>query len=116
MELALGAIRARIEQAGLLPAPQHGGQVLLVGFHSVELLLPQNEAQIFVYDAFGKPYPAGHLELMLAFKGRQPGFYRSSWDEKTFSYRAELRGRDVSAVMVSLTAGARTDLGGAALR
>jgi hypothetical protein len=116
IELAANSARSRIEQAGLLPAAQHGGQVLLVGFHSVELLLPQNEAQVFVYDAFAKPYPAGHLELMVVFKGPNAGFYRLSWDEKTFSYRAELRGRDVSAVMVSLTAGARTDLGGAALR
>lgn len=116
IELAAKSARARIEQAGLLPTPQHGGQVLLVGFHSVELLLRDDEVQLFVYDAFGKAYPAGHLELMLVFRGRQGAFYRLSWDEKTFSYRAALRGRDVALVMVSLTAGEHTDFGGAALR
>lgn len=116
IELAANSARARIEQAGLLAAPQHGGQALLVGFYSVELLLRDDEVQLFVYDAFGKAYPAGHLELMLVFRGRQGAFYRLSWDEKTFSYRAALRGRDVASVMVSLTAGEHTDFGGAALR
>lgn len=118
IELAIASEHARIQQAGLSPEPRHGGRVLLVGFHAVEVMLRPDEVELFVYDAFGKPYPAGHLELVVAFDAAQPLLYRLRWDEKTFSYRAGLLGRDVGKlpISVSLTAGEHTDFGAGALR
>lgn len=119
MDLSSKSTSARIQQAALAPAAEHGGRVLLVGFHAAEVLLRPEEAALFVYDAFGKPYPKGHLEVVLSFEtAPQPRLYRLAWDEKTSSYRAALRGADSAAATLSvwLTAGERTDFGAFALR
>jgi hypothetical protein len=108
---------ARIRQAALAPAPTRAGRVVLVGFHSVEVVATQGELELFVYDAFGKRYPANHLELVVLLRTKpNVTLSRASWDAQRESYRVKLAAADVATVpfRISLRAGERIDWGGAA--
>jgi hypothetical protein len=108
---------ARIQQAALAPAPTRGGRVVLLGFHSVEVVATQGELELFVYDAFGKRYPANHLELVVLLRTKpNVTFLRAAWDARRESYRAKLGAADAATVpfRISLRAGERIDWGGAA--
>jgi hypothetical protein len=113
---AAAGLAGRLQQAGLAPPARHGGHVVLVGYYAVELSVRGAAVTAFVSDAFGKPYPAGHLGLMLAF-GSEAKFIsvNLAWDAASESYRARVDQQPGLAelpVRVSLTAGERTHLGG----
>lgn len=114
-----GSNFSRIQQAALAPQPLHGGRVVLVGFHAVEIVSQRSELVAFVYDAFGKPYAASHLELMLSL-GVPPKalVYRLLWDEPRACYRMDAGSADATnlPLRISLRAGERIDWGGAAAR
>lgn len=105
----------RIARAALLGRPRHGGRLVAAGYYSAELLLRPGDVEAFVYDAFGEPYRAAHLALMLAFGSEDDySVLKLAWDPQARAYRARISQPETivgRAVRLSLTAGARTYLG-----
>lgn len=109
--------RGRRAEIALLPEAAHGGRLLAAGLYSTELVTRKQQLCAYVYNAFGKPYPAPHLQLMVALG--PPQRYRVSqlvWDAAAAGYCSVLAAKGVSArdaLRVSLSAGARTFFGAA---
>jgi hypothetical protein len=92
----------------------HGGQIIVAGDYSIELV-PQGElVYAFAFDASGKAHVAGDLALDLDIGGKTFAF---AWDAPTMSYKAKLdAGVDLDAkpVALKLTAGGKVALGAVA--
>lgn len=78
----------------------HGGQVIMVGNYSVELVSKRGFVQAFVFDASGKASVDGKLDLKLDIGGRPVVL---AWDAASLSYGAKLdAGMDIEARPVAL--------------
>ncbi len=94
----------------------HGGRVVVAGEYSVELLAAAGgEVQAFVFDAQGKAYAQGDLELALGIGADAD--LKLAWDPPSLSYRAKLKTDvDLSTepIRVRLVAGGRAFAGAVA--
>jgi hypothetical protein len=92
----------------------HGGQIVMAGDYSIELV-PQGElVYAFAYDASGQAHAAGDLSLELDIGGKTFAF---AWDAATMSYKAKLDAGielDAKPVQLKLTAGGKVALGAVA--
>jgi hypothetical protein len=89
----------------------HGGQVIMVGDYSVELVSNAGFVQAFVFDASGKAHAAGDLDLKLDIGGKAVALV---WDAASLSYKAKLdAGVDINAkpIALKLTAGGKVAVG-----
>lgn len=78
----------------------HGGQVIMVGNYSVELVSKGGFVQAFVFDASGKAHVDGNLDLKLDIGGKPVVLV---WDAASLSYKAKLdAGLDIDAKPVAL--------------
>lgn len=92
----------------------HGGQMIVAGDYSIELV-PQGEfVHAFAFDASGKAHVAGDLALNLDVTGKTLVL---TWDAATMSYKAKLEaGIELNAkpVVLRVTAGGRLAMGAVA--
>lgn len=78
----------------------HGGQVIMVGNYSVELVSKGGFVHAFVFDASGKAHVDGNLDLKLDIGGKPIVLV---WDPASLSYKAKLdAGLDLEAKPVTL--------------
>jgi hypothetical protein len=125
VELAPGAVDVSLEVDGKASAGAaamvalsadaiHGGQVVVAGEYSIELV-PQGEfVYAFAFDASAKAHAAGNLDLALELGGKSFAF---TWDAPTMSYKAKLEAGlelDAKPVVLKLTAGGKLAVGAVA--
>ncbi|MGC4089050.1 MAG: hypothetical protein QM756_14335 [Polyangiaceae bacterium] len=125
VELAPGPLELSIASKGavatgqlgrlaLRAEAQHGGQVVVAGDFSVELVAQGKAVQAFVYDAAAKAVAAADAALVLDVGGSKVSL---AWDAPSASYRGELGAGinlDASPISVSLDAGGKAFVGAAA--
>lgn len=125
VELAPGAVDVSLDIDGKASAGAaamvalsaeavHGGQVIVAGDYSFELV-PQGElVYAFAFDASGKAHAAGNLDLALDLDGKALAF---TWDAPTMSYKAKLDAGielDAKPVVLKLTAAGKLAMGAVA--
>jgi len=92
----------------------HGGQIVMAGDYSIELV-PQGELiYAFAFDASGKAHAGGDLALDLEVGGKTFAF---AWDAATMSYKAKLDAGielDAKPIVLKLTAGGKLAVGAVA--
>jgi hypothetical protein len=125
VELAPGAVDVTLDIDGKTSAGAavmvalsagaiHGGQVIVAGEYSVELV-PQGEVvYAFAFDASGKAHAAGNLDLALELGGKS---FALTWDAPSMSYKATLDAGielDAKPVVLKLAAGGKLALGAVA--
>jgi hypothetical protein len=125
VELAPGAVDVKLDIDGKASAGAaamvalsaeaiHGGQIIVAGDYSLELV-PQGEfVYAFAFDATGKAHAAGDLSLDLDVGGKSLAF---AWDAATMSYKAKLDAGielDAKPVSLKLTAGGKLAMGAVA--
>lgn len=91
----------------------HGGQIIVAGEYSVELVPQGGFVYAFAYDASGKAHASGDLalELKVALGSKMVSF---AWDAPTMSYKAKLdAGMDLDAkpVLLKLAVGGKVATG-----
>jgi len=125
VELAAGAVDVTLDIDGKASAGAaamvalsadavHGGQIVVVGDYSVELLQQGEFVYAFAFDASGKAHAAGDLDLKLDVGGKAFAF---AWDAATMSYKAKLDAGvelDAKPVVLKLTAGGKLAVGAVA--
>jgi hypothetical protein len=125
VELAPGAVDVNLDVDGKASAGAaamvalsaeaiHGGQIVVAGDYSIELVPHGEFVHAFAFDASGKAHVAGDLALDLDVGGKNLAF---TWDAATMSYKAKLdAGIELEAkpVVVKLTAGGKLALGSVA--
>jgi len=93
----------------------HGGQIVMAGDYSVELVNAGGFVAAYVFDASGKAHAAGDLALELDAGGASK--LKFEWDAPSLSYRAKVSGDlDLNAkpIVLSVSAGGKIALGGLA--
>ncbi len=93
----------------------HGGQMVMAGDYSVELVNAGGFVTAYVFDASGKAHAAGDLALDLDAGGASK--LKFEWDAPSLSYRAKVSGDlDLNAkpIVLSVSAGGKIALGGLA--
>lgn len=112
-----GVAHGRRAEIALQPEPAHDGRLLAAGLYTAEIVQRERALCAYVYNAFGKAYPASHLKLMAALgPPERYGVSPLAWNAKESCYCATLApGFDAvrMPLRVSLTAGERTFLGAA---
>lgn len=121
LELSLtgkaGVAVGGLSKVALRVDASHGGEVLVVGDYSVELVAQGKALHAYVFDASGKALTAADLDLRLDLAALVKPNVALTWDAASASYRGELNGKldfDAQPVRVMLTAGGRAFVGGAA--
>jgi hypothetical protein len=112
-----GVAVGRLAQIALRADASHGGEVLVVGDYSVELVAKGKELHAFVFDANGKANAAANLDLRLDLAGLVNPNVALTWDAASGSYRGALNGKvdfDAQPVKVMLTVDGRAFVGAAA--
>jgi hypothetical protein len=112
-----GVALGGLSQIALRVDASHGGEVLVVGDYSVELVAQGKELHAFVFDAAGKASTAANLDLRLDLAALVHPDASLTWDAPSGSYRAALNGKvdfDAQPIRVMLTAGGRAFVGAAA--
>ncbi len=93
----------------------HGGQIVVAGDYSVELVAAGGFVTAYVFDASGKAHAAGDLDL--ALDAGAASKLKFAWDAPSLSYKAKLSGDlDLNAkpIVLSVSAGGKIALGGLA--
>jgi hypothetical protein len=106
-----------LSQIALRVDAAHGGEVLVVGDYSVELVAQGKELHAFVFDASGKAVSAADLDLRLDLAALVSPNVALTWDAPSASYRAALNGKvdfDAQPIRVTLVAAGRAFVGAAA--
>jgi hypothetical protein len=112
-----GAALGGLSQVALRVDAAHGGEVLVVGDYSVELVAQGKELHAFVFDAAGKASADANLDLRLNLAALVNPNVALKWDAKSASYVGELNGKvdfDAQPIRVTLTAAGRAFVGAAA--
>jgi hypothetical protein len=110
-----GAAVGHLEAVALRVEASHGGNVVVAGDYSVELVQQGREVAAFVFDASGKAVAAADLDLKLQLAGGPS--LGLSWDAPSASYRGNLSAGlalDTSPITLALSAGGRAFVGAAA--
>lgn len=77
-----------IAEVGLAASAQHGGQVMMAGTHSLELVAQAGHVYAYAFDIAGQAHTAGDLELQLELES---GLHtKLEWDPPTARYQAKL--------------------------
>jgi hypothetical protein len=106
-----------LSQIALRVDAAHGGEVLVVGDYSVELVAQGKELHAFVFDASGKAMSAANLDLRLDLAALVSPNVALTWDPPSASYRAALNGKldfDAQPIKVTLVAAGHAFVGAAA--
>ncbi|HWA74648.1 MAG TPA: hypothetical protein VG937_20025 [Polyangiaceae bacterium] len=112
-----GVSLGRLAQVSLRADAAHGGEVLVVGDYSVELVAKGKELHAFVFDANGKASSAANLDLRLDLAALVNPNVALTWDAASGSYRAALNGKvdfDAQPIKVTLAVDGRAFAGAAA--
>ncbi|WP_394824832.1 hypothetical protein [Pendulispora albinea] len=107
-----GELAARLPTFALRAEAKHGGQVLVAGEYSVELVAKGPAVQAFVFDASAAPIAKGDLALSL--RAGAGAFTKLAWDAPNLAYRAKLRAPidlDVSPILIGIRADAKAFVG-----
>lgn len=100
-----------LANVALVAGATHGGQVMLVGDYSVELVSQAGFVQAFVFDASGKAHVDGALDLKLDIGGKPVVLV---WDPASLSYKAKLEAGmelDAKPIALQLSAGGKVAVG-----
>jgi hypothetical protein len=125
VELVPGSVDVSLDLAGKVSAGHlanvslavdatHGGQVVMVGDYSVELVADGGFVKAFVVDASGKAHAAGDLDLKLDIGGKAVAL---AWDAASLCYKAKLDAGvslDAKPITVKLAAGGKAFVGAVA--
>lgn len=80
-----------LAELGLAAEASHGGQVLVAGDYSIELVADGGFVHAYAFDVNGKAHAAGDLDLDLAVDGATD--LRLQWDAPSASYKAKIDGK-----------------------
>jgi hypothetical protein len=106
-----------LSQVALRVDAAHGGEVLVVGDYSLELVAQGKQLSAFVFDASGKASSAADLDLRLDLAALVSPNVALTWDAASGSYRGELSEKldfDAQPIRVTLVAAGHAFVGAAA--
>ncbi len=106
-----------LERIALSVSATHGGQVVVVGDYSVELVVKGKEVAAFVFDASGKAVAAADLDLKLDVGAGAGAAVALKWDAPSLSYKGKLDADldlNVEPIRVSIAAGGKAFVGAVA--
>lgn len=95
-----------LAELGLAVGASHGGQVMMAGAYSLEVVADAGFVHVYVFDAAGKAHAAGDLDLDLDLGAGAD--LDLKWDPPSASYRAEVKGDlelEARPVVVKVRAG-----------
>lgn len=79
-----------LAELGLAAQASHGGQVMVAGAYSLEVVANAGVVQVYAFDVAGKAHADGSLDLDLALDGGTK--LDLQWDPPSASYKAEVKG------------------------
>ena len=116
---AASASLGRIEKVSLLVDAKHGGEVLVAGDYSAEVVLDGKGKSVlaFVADASGKASADADLDVKVGFDADAGSSIQLKWDPKKFCYRGSLSAGadfDVKPIRIEIGAAGKAFVGAAA--
>ena len=109
-----GAGIGRLERIALSVDASHGGQVVVAGDYSVELVAKGAAIEAFVFDASGKAHAAGDLDLKLAVGAGAGSTLALKWHAPSLSYKANAAANvdlEMQPLRLSLVASGKAFMG-----
>jgi large repetitive protein len=79
-----------LAELGLAVQASHGGQVMMAGAYSLEVLAKGGFVHVYAFDAGGKAHAEGDLDVDVELGGG--GKLDLEWDPPSASYKAEVKG------------------------
>jgi hypothetical protein len=79
-----------LAELGLAVQASHGGQVMMAGAYSLEVVATAGFVHVYAFDAAGKAHAEGDLDLDVELGGG--GKLDLEWDAPSASYKAEVKG------------------------
>jgi colicin import membrane protein len=116
---AANANLGRMEKIALLVDVSHGGEVLVAGDYSAEIVLDGNGKSVlaFVADASGKASADANLDVKVGFDADAGSMISLEWDPKRLCYHGSLSADadfDVKPIRLEIAAAGRAFVGAAA--
>jgi hypothetical protein len=116
---AANASLGRMEKVSLLVDATHGGEVLVAGDYSAEIVLDGKGKSVlaFVADASGKAVADADLDVKVGFDADAGSSLALKWDPKKLCYRASLSADadfDVKPIRIEFAAAGKAFVGAAA--
>jgi len=116
---AANASLGRMENVSLLVDASHGGEVLVAGDYSAEIVVEGKGKSVlaFVADASGKASADANLDVNLDFGADAGSSLSLKWDPKKLCYRGSLSAGadlDVKPIRLEIVAGGKAFVGAAA--
>lgn len=90
---AAGVVVGSLERIALRADAAHGGDVLVAGDYSFEVVTEGKLVQVFAFDASGKALAKADAALKLELGAASPVSLALQWDPPSQSYRAEFDGK-----------------------
>jgi hypothetical protein len=107
-----GKASVKLPNLALRAKAAHEGRIVVAGDYSVELVADGDMLIAYAFDASGKAYAKGDLEV--AVKLGAGAFVKLAWDAPSLSYRAKIEGNldlEAQPIVVSLKAQGRAHVG-----
>jgi hypothetical protein len=79
-----------LAELGLAVQASHGGQVMMAGAYSLEVVATAGFLHVYAFDVAGKAHAEGNLDLDVELDGG--GKLDLKWDPPSASYKAEVKG------------------------
>lgn len=112
-----GAGIGRLESIALSVDASHGGQIVVAGDYSVELVADGAALSAFVFDASGEAHTAGDLGLKLDLGADAATALALAWDAPNLSYKGKLDANldlSMQPIRITLTAAGKAFVGAVA--